>query len=100
MATKPWHLPVRLATGLYILNEGLTDGERGSARRALALQPSCRAGPPCLLSTWARLASVPALLHRDVRNPPAEGRRRGHNGPHGAEVGDGRWRSGGDSGSA
>jgi hypothetical protein len=34
MATKAWHLPVRLATGLFILNAGLgkqqVDGERAA----------------------------------------------------------------------
>jgi hypothetical protein len=37
MATKPWHLPVRLATGLYILNEGLTKERELDAERAAFL---------------------------------------------------------------
>lgn len=40
MATKPWHLPVRLATGLFILNEGLgkqgVDGERAARLHSTA----------------------------------------------------------------
>lgn len=40
MATKAWHLPVRLATGLFILNEGLTkqevDAERGARLHSTA----------------------------------------------------------------
>lgn len=34
MATKAWHLPVRLATGLFILNEGLTKERELDAERA------------------------------------------------------------------
>ncbi len=38
MATKPWHVPVRLATGLFILNEGLTKQQELDAERAEVLQ--------------------------------------------------------------
>jgi len=34
MATKAWHIPVRLATGLFILNEGLTKQKELDAERA------------------------------------------------------------------
>ena len=34
MATRAWHLPVRLATGLYILNEGLTKQQELDKERA------------------------------------------------------------------
>src|SRR6266498_1058154 len=37
MATKAWHIPVRLATGLFILNEGLTKQKELDAERAEAL---------------------------------------------------------------
>jgi hypothetical protein len=37
MATKAWHLPLRLATGLYILNEGLTKQKEMDAERAAFL---------------------------------------------------------------
>jgi hypothetical protein len=37
MATKAWHLPVRLATGLFILNEGLTKQQEMDAERAKTL---------------------------------------------------------------
>jgi hypothetical protein len=37
MATKAWHLPVRLATGLFILNEGLTKERELNAEGAARL---------------------------------------------------------------
>jgi hypothetical protein len=37
MATKAWHLPVRLATGLFILNEGLTKERELDSERAAML---------------------------------------------------------------
>ena len=40
MATKPWHLPLRLATGLYILNSGQSKagakGEHAAQLQAMA----------------------------------------------------------------
>jgi hypothetical protein len=40
MATKAWHIPVRLATGLFILNEGLSkqdvDAERAEGLHSTA----------------------------------------------------------------
>jgi hypothetical protein len=37
MATKPWHVPVRLASGLFILNEGLTKQQELDPERAQML---------------------------------------------------------------
>ncbi len=37
MAIKAWHLPVRLATGLFILNEGLTKQREADEQRAQML---------------------------------------------------------------
>lgn len=45
MATKAWHLPLRLATGLFILNEGLTKQE-ADAERAARLQSTAAAAFP------------------------------------------------------
>jgi hypothetical protein len=38
MATKAWHLPVRLASGLFILNSGLTKQKEADAEHAAMLQ--------------------------------------------------------------
>jgi hypothetical protein len=38
MATKPWHVPVRLASGLFILNEGLTKQQELDPERAQMLR--------------------------------------------------------------
>jgi hypothetical protein len=37
MATKAWHLPVRLASGVFILNSGLTKQKEVDAERAAML---------------------------------------------------------------
>jgi hypothetical protein len=37
MATKLWHVPLRLATGLFILNEGITKQREADAERAKML---------------------------------------------------------------
>jgi len=37
MANKPWHLPVRLASGLFILNSGLTKQKEVDAEHAAML---------------------------------------------------------------
>jgi hypothetical protein len=37
MAIKPWHVPVRLASGLFILNEGLTKQQELDPERAQML---------------------------------------------------------------
>jgi hypothetical protein len=46
MATKAWHLPVRLATGLFILNEGLTKERELDAERAAMLHGTAKTAFP------------------------------------------------------
>jgi hypothetical protein len=46
MATKPWHVPVRLASGLFILNEGLTKQQELDPERAQLLHGTAAAAFP------------------------------------------------------
>ena len=45
MATKPWHLPVRLSTGLFILNSGLSKQDADPESIARLKQMAERAFP-------------------------------------------------------
>jgi hypothetical protein len=48
LATKPWHLPLRLTTGLYILNSGQSkagaQGEHAAQLQAMAANAFPQAG--------------------------------------------------------
>lgn len=45
MATKPWHIPLRLATGLFILNSGLSKRDIDKERAAQLQQMAATAVP-------------------------------------------------------